>query len=61
MVIVDLNAGVGSRMVKSLQEYQIESMFIQAYIIDHAKLANIVKQVVEWYGKQNILVNNTHV
>lgn len=60
VVIVDLNAEVGTESIKKLQEFQPESMFIQANLAEHDKLGNIVTQVVEKYGKLDILVNNAH-
>lgn len=60
VVIVDLNEETGKETIKELQEYQPDSMFIQANLAKHDKLQGIVKQVVEKYGKLDILVNNAH-
>lgn len=60
VVIVDLNEETGNAAVKELQEFQPESMFIQANLAEHEKLADVVKQVVDKYGKLDILVNNAH-
>lgn len=60
VAIVDLNEEVGNQTVKELQEYQPESMFIQANLAEHDKLEGIVKQAVTEYGKLDILVNNAH-
>ena len=60
VVIVDLNPEAGNQTVKELQAYQPESMFIQADLTEHDKLAGIVKKVAEHYGKIDILVNNAH-
>lgn len=60
VVIVDLNEEVGNQTIKKLQEYQSESIFIQANLAEHDKLADIVKKVIERFGKLDILVNNAH-
>lgn len=60
VVIVDLNQEAGAQTVKQLQAHQPESMFIQADLTDHGKLGNIIKQVVDKFGKLDILVNNAH-
>ncbi|GGJ82235.1 short-chain dehydrogenase [Lentibacillus kapialis] len=60
VVIVDLNEETGNEAVKELQQYQPESMFIQANLAEHDKLKRIVDQVVAQHGKLNILVNNAH-
>ncbi len=60
VVIVDLNKEIGEETIKRLQAHQPESMFIQANLAEHDKLADIVKQVVDKYGKLDILVNNAH-
>lgn len=60
VAIVDLNEETGQETVKELQVYQAESMFIQANLAERDKLAGIVQQVVDKYGKLDILVNNAH-
>lgn len=60
VVIVDLNAEVGNETIKELQQYQPESIFIQANLAEHEKLGNIVKEVADKFGKIDILVNNAH-
>lgn len=60
VVIVDLNEETGQETIKELREHQPDSMFIQANLAEHDKLEGIVKQVVEKYGKLDILVNNAH-
>lgn len=60
VAIVDVNEEIGQQTVKELQNYQPESMFIPANLMEHDKLAGIVEQVVERYGKLDILVNNAH-
>jgi len=60
VVVIDLNEEAGYKTIKELHEYSPQSMFIQANLMEHTKLASIVKQVVEKYGKLDILVNNAH-
>lgn len=60
VVIVDLNEEAGNQTVKELQAHSPESMFIQANLMEHDKLAGIVKEVVEKLGKLDILINNAH-
>ncbi|ASK61860.1 oxidoreductase [Virgibacillus phasianinus] len=60
VAIVDLNEEIGNQTIKELQEFQPDSMFIQANLAEHDKLENIVKQVINQYGKLDILVNNAH-
>lgn len=60
VVIVDLNGELGEQAIKELQVYQPESFFIQANLAEHDKLAGIVKQTVEKFGRLDILVNNAH-
>ncbi|MCR8655950.1 SDR family NAD(P)-dependent oxidoreductase [Paenibacillus endoradicis] len=60
VVVVDLNEELGNQTIKELQEFAPESMFIQANLAEHNKLAGIVKQVADKYGRLDILVNNAH-
>jgi len=60
VVLVDLNEEMGDQAIEELRQYQPESIFIQADLAEHNKLHNIVDQVVEKFGKLNILVNNAH-
>ncbi|GAA0437598.1 3-oxoacyl-[acyl-carrier-protein] reductase [Lentibacillus halophilus] len=60
VVIVDLNEEAGQEAIKHLQQHQQESTFIQANLAEHDKLESIVEQVVDKYGKLDILVNNAH-
>lgn len=60
VAIIDLNAELGNQTIKELQEYQPESIFIQANLMDHGKIPEIVKEVVDHFGKLDILVNNAH-
>src|SRR5690625_1210675 len=58
VVIVDLNEEAGEEVVKNLQAYESDSMFMQADLTEHSKMKDIVKDVVDKYGKLDILVNN---
>lgn len=60
VAIIDLNAEAGNQTVKELQEYQPESTFIQANLAEHDKIVEVVNQVVDKFGKLDILVNNAH-
>ncbi|SEG25607.1 SDR family NAD(P)-dependent oxidoreductase [Paenibacillus sp. UNC499MF] len=60
VAIIDLNEEVGKQSVEELQQYQPDSMFIQANLAEHDKLEGLVKQVAEKYGRLDILVNNAH-
>ncbi|GAB6989212.1 SDR family NAD(P)-dependent oxidoreductase [Paenibacillus pini] len=60
VAIIDLNEETGNQTIKKLQEYQPESIFIQANLAEHDKLAGIVKQIADKLGKIDILVNNAH-
>ena len=59
-VIVDLNEETGQAMEKELQAISPKSMFLQANLMDHANLGEIVETVVEKYGKLDVLINNAH-
>lgn len=60
VVIVDFNGEAGNATIKELQDIAPDSIFIQADLSDHANLTNIIKQVIDTYGKLDILVNNAH-
>lgn len=60
VAIIDLNEEAGNQTITELQEYQPESIFIQANLMEHNKLAGITTQVAETFGKIDILVNNAH-
>ncbi|MFJ8068164.1 SDR family NAD(P)-dependent oxidoreductase [Peribacillus sp. NPDC096447] len=60
VAIIDLNEELGNQTIKELQEYQPESIFIQANLAEHDNLASIVKEVADKFGKIDILVNNAH-
>lgn len=60
VVIVDLNEEAGNETVKELQEYAPKSIFIQANLTEHDKIAGIVDKVVDTFGRLDILVNNAH-
>lgn len=60
VVIVDLNEEAGNKTVKELQVFAPDSTFIQADLSNHGNLATIIKQVIDKYGKLDILVNNAH-
>lgn len=60
VAIIDLNAEAGEQTIKELHEYAPESIFIQANLTEHDKLADIVKTIADKFGKIDILVNNAH-
>ncbi|MDY0394472.1 SDR family NAD(P)-dependent oxidoreductase [Virgibacillus halophilus] len=60
VAIVDLNAETGKETIEILQQYEPECLFIQANLAEHDKLNDLVMQVVDKYGKLDILVNNAH-
>lgn len=60
VAIVDLDANTGAETLKELQEHQADSIFIEADLADRAKLKEIIKTVIDTYGKLDILVNNAH-
>ncbi|GAB4073773.1 SDR family NAD(P)-dependent oxidoreductase [Barrientosiimonas marina] len=60
VAILDLDEQSGQKVVERLQKHQPESMFIQADLANHDKLKDIVDQVVDKFGKLDILVNNAH-
>jgi Dehydrogenases with different specificities (related to short-chain alcohol dehydrogenases) len=60
VVIVDLNEEAGQETLKDLQQYQKDCLFIQANLMEHAKLPEIVKKVADAFGKIDILINNAH-
>lgn len=60
VAIIDLNAEAGNQTIKELQQYAPESIFIQADLTEHDKLAGIVKTIADKFGKIDILDNNAH-
>lgn len=60
VVIVDLDKASGEKVVKELQKYVADSMFIQQDLTEHDELENVVKKVVDKYGQIDVLVNNAH-
>lgn len=60
VVLVDLNEEAGNNTIKELQQYQSVSVFVQANLAGHDNLTDIVKKLVERFGKLEILVNNAH-
>lgn len=60
VAIIDVNEEAGQAMEKELQAISPKSMFIQANLMDHENLGKVVEDVVEKYGKLDVLVNNAH-
>lgn len=60
VTIVDVNEETGHASEKLLQEISPKSMFLKADLMDRENLPNIVKTVVDKYGKLDVLVNNAH-
>lgn len=60
VAIVDLNEETGKAMEKELQAISPKSMFLQANLMDRENLGQIIKKVVDKYGKLDVLVNNAH-
>lgn len=60
VAIIDLNEEAGKETIKELQDYEPESFFIQANLAEHDKIADLVKQVADKFGKIDVLVNNAH-
>lgn len=60
VAIVDLNEETGKQTEKELQAISPKSMFLQANLMDTKNLPEIVKTVVDKYGKLDVLVNNAH-
>ena len=60
IAIVDVNDETGHASEKLLQEISPKSMFIKADLMDRENLPNIIKGVVDQYGKLDVLVNNAH-
>ena len=60
VTIVDVNEETGHASEKLLQEISPKSMFLKADLMDRENLPNIIKTVVDKYGKLDVLVNNAH-
>ena len=60
LAIVDVNEEAGKAAEKILQEISPNSMFVKANLMDRENLPNIIKTVVDQYGKLDVLVNNAH-
>ncbi|QUG41168.1 SDR family oxidoreductase [Psychrobacillus sp. INOP01] len=60
VTIVDVNDETGNASEKLLQEISPKSMFVKADLMDRENLPNIIKTVVDKYGKIDVLVNNAH-
>lgn len=60
VTIVDVNDETGHASEKLLQEASPKSMFVKADLMDRENLPNIIKTVVEKYGRLDVLVNNAH-
>ncbi|MEK3953109.1 SDR family NAD(P)-dependent oxidoreductase [Psychrobacillus sp. FSL K6-1464] len=60
VAIVDVNEETGKASEKLLQEISPRSMFLKADLMDRENLPNIIKTIVDNYGKLDVLVNNAH-
>ncbi len=60
LTLVDVNQETGQAAEKVIQEISPQSMFLKADLLDRENLPNIIKAVVEQYGKLDVLVNNAH-
>ncbi|WP_419961694.1 SDR family NAD(P)-dependent oxidoreductase [Psychrobacillus sp. BM2] len=60
VAIVDVNDETGHASEKILQEISPKSMFVKANLMDRENLPNIIKTVIDKYGKLDVLVNNAH-
>ncbi|TQR20535.1 SDR family NAD(P)-dependent oxidoreductase [Psychrobacillus vulpis] len=60
VTIVDVNEETGKEIEKELQAFSPQSMFLQADLMDRENLGQIVKTVVDKYGRLDVLVNNAH-
>ncbi len=60
VVIIDMNPELGEQTVKELQAIEPDSMFIEANLAEHDRIPTIIEQVIEKYGKIDVMVNNAH-
>lgn len=60
VIIVDLNKEAGEKVVKELQEYQEDSIFIEQDLTKRDELEGLVEKVAEEFGQVDILINNAH-
>lgn len=59
IVIVDVNEEAGEATLKEVNEFQEGMLFIKD-ISKQDNVSDIVKQVIDQYGKIDVLVNNAH-
>lgn len=59
VVNIDVNEESGKVTLEELNEFQQGILFIKD-ISKQDKVSEIVKQVIEYYGKIDILINNAH-
>lgn len=60
VVAVDLNPETGAKIAEFLQQFSPQSSFIQFDLTKHDQLKDLVEQVVQKYGRLDVLVNNAH-
>src|SRR5699024_4328850 len=59
VVIIDVNEEAGKTTLKEVNEFQEGMLFIKD-ISKQDNVSEIVKQVIDQYGKIDVLVNNAH-